>query len=56
MKKIYKTLAIAVLITIVATYVDILWHQMDGMYGGEVKHTLPTTRAIVRMIEDNAPR
>jgi len=56
MSKVYKVFAIAAIVTIIATYIDILWHQNDGMYGGEVKHTLPTTRAVVRIIEEAATK
>lgn len=52
MKRIYKLIAVAMLVTMAATYADILWHQRDGQYGGEVKHSLPTTRAIVRVIQE----
>ena len=51
MKRIDKIIIISMLLTMIATYADILWHQTDGMYGGEVKHTLPTTRLLVRALE-----
>ena len=52
MNRIQKAILIAILLAVAATYADILWHQNDRMYGKEQVHTLPTTRAIARMLKE----
>ena len=46
-KNILVTINIMIMIMMCVTYIDIVSHNLDGMNGGTIQYTLPTTGPIV---------